>query len=490
MPAAVTIPAGDAAERTYAVVAKDTFEPGDVFSARMELVDGQGKVVASDFVVFRTLKTEVLIGAGDPDDYSTADDWVGAGGHNILNFVKVIGPPNTQHTVDLSARVSGSGGVTLSAATVTVTTGASSIGSASFEITGGAESSAPENVTVRAAARAGTSYLTSDETLTVVRFATETATFGDSPVPVNPARVNSRAHLVEGNLFAADTGKPSQSNDPLAPHNTDGPGSGTVAASTRSGVVGPDLSRSKKITPDRIEVTWARHVVQTIPGSGQIRSLARSTEADSGLRVSPPKNGLVPETADNLRVRDEGFPAMFDSASNTKVHYYLGHPTEHANLSLDVEFNHAPKILARPAAEVVLPLRIHLMRHQMPNGTFADHGVGLADVSGAPDSIINQVNTIWSQAGVRFNLVATGFIATTDPKKFDVVNGESDKTTTATFNDPNAIDAYFVNTLYYPGIPLLEPAGYDSGLAVIPSASTTPGVMVAAKLSPTLRGGT
>lgn len=278
-------------------------------------------------------------------------------------------------------------------------------------------------------------------------------------------------------LFAADVG------DSLDPNLTD------VGAS--SGLPGSNLTpnpiSSRKISVDKIEVTWGRYIVT----SSNVRSFTTSTIDPLGIEVSPMKNGfgkivggnLVEDSIkDNLRMRDNSFPAYFDNApAGSVVHYYLGHPTERVKPALWIDVNHAVRIDAKPVAPRTYTIAVHVIAYTPPGGTQQTTGIAVTDV----DAILSQVNSIWSQVGVKFALPTAGgrFMDqnTASIDRFDMIDGdlgtEADDLT-AEHQTP-LLDIYFVNSIRNP----------EAGGSYIPIEGTTrfpgmggkPGAIVAVR---------
>lgn len=397
-----------------------------------------------DYIRLSAVDVDVLIGASDGNDRSIHDDWVGAAEgtrtHRILNFVRIDGPSNVTVTVTPNWTVpSGSAGsITIEqSGPVQVSTGTSGSGAASFTIAGQARSASTENIVLRVF-RDGQPI--GSETMTVVQFAAETETYGASPIPVNPAIVTSTADNHRGNLFAADTGVRQSS-----------PGSNDWHQNSREGgAIKPGIHNSKKISPDKIEVVWGR--VFNPAGVGLSTPWLRtSEEAGSGLVVNPADKGLANNPADNLRVRDDGSwisPAMENSA--LPVHYMLGHPTQSVLPTMSVQSNYAIKIESQLRRPISFPIAVHTMRLLNQAGTV----IGQLNITPANvNSMVADLNTMWSQAGIEFTLSPGNRFEpqdTTFSNQFDVDDGlvgYSTDNVTAIRNVPNVIDIYFVRRI-------------------------------------------
>jgi hypothetical protein len=447
-------------------VAATLTDPSRLITLSVDLL-GSGNFAAADTVLVSGIKTSVLIGANDANDESLHDDWVGAvvGGdngfsHKILNFVRVQGVPNAGYEVNLDVKkpwaIQSISPISLSTTDLQITTDATGMGNASFVITGGYASARPEDVTVEASFNG---QALGSQTLTVIEFSTEKNTSGFSDFPVNPGIVNSKAALVGGNLFAADTG--------------DWQSSKVHSSDKKLSLVKPNLWASTKVKPEDIEVVWGR----TIGGAG----LVTSSASPNVLQVNPqnkgfPKSvpgapGIVPgyvednSINDNLRMRDVGFPAASDNSTSATVVYFLGHPTESASAALAITSNHSAEIDSKPLPEGVFAAHVHIMNDATVTPPLTP-SISAAEIA----TISAEVNALWSQAGIRFNFdtpVTTAGAA-------DIENSATnhvDQQTTAIGNAPHSIDVYFVRSIYS--------GNYDAGLTVLRKDFAFPGVLVA-----------
>jgi hypothetical protein len=451
--------------------------------------DGPANFVAADAVRFTAVDVDVLIGADDVTDTSLHDDWVGvdrgAGAplHTIQNFVTVQGPPSFKIdlTMHWSPAAQGSTGTIAidNIAARSLTTDQSGFASDKFLLRGSNGSSSTEDVRVLAW------YAGQDlgsETLTVVKFAPTPETYGKSAIPVNPAYVNSQAPAVGGNLFAADVGDSLDASITDVDTATLQPGAALV----------PNLGASPKISVDKIEVTWGRHIIT----NNGVRSLTTSSDDPIGIQVNPPNKGfgtyvagalVEGNVADNLRVRDNAFPANFDNAAaGSAVYYYLGHPTEKTAFELDIEFNHALRIDAQPVALQTYTIAVHVIDYVDPS-TNARSTTGIT--AGEVQTIIDQVNTVWSQAGVRFVLPVGALFMGQATGRLDFFDVEDDETAAGSSSDDltsspgfqtAALDIFFVNSITDPEV--LTSDKSQQGATVYPgSGRGLPGCIVAAR---------
>ncbi|HYO08360.1 MAG TPA: fibronectin type III domain-containing protein [Tepidisphaeraceae bacterium] len=472
-------------------------EKGDVMVFAHVDPDGDGPqgYVMMDSVQITVVDVDVMIGADDAGDASLADDWVGAPTagsarqHTILNFTRVTGPRDLEMELSVGPQANGpfNGGGSVELVGFnpdgTQQTGLpikdtlytdnhldpifgrwSDWGE--FFIEGVAVSNAPEDVRIDASF--GGQVLGS-ETLTVLKFGTETQTFGSSPVPLNPVHVNSVAHDFDGNLFAADAGPATYAGDTTG-HNTDYPGKNVKPA-----LVINEVPQSRKIAPGQIEVVWGREIAGT---------LVKSTDVKSPLKINPANNGTLPAQADNLRMRDVAFPAMYDNASNTNVLYHMGHPTERAQPSLSIFVNAAATIRATP----VLPRQFNIIAHIID---YVDPATGVRTATavtvGDVNAMVAQLNTIWSQVGISFSLRQTVTNATSNQNERDIEIGynmwqtTTNDDVTALQNSLNAIDVYFVNSIFAK-TNALGSGVFDNGNTVLPNQRATPGLIIAKTL--------
>src|SRR5439155_26649961 len=131
----------------------------------------------------------------------------------------------------------------------------------------------------------------------------------------------------------------------------------------------PNLSKSSKISPDKIEVVWGRRIRR--PDGSNLLGTSLDDEtlfvdpADEGLSSFVPPSGTTPgyyvednTGHDNLRLRDQGFPSDWDDEHN-QAFYYLSHPTEAKYTSLRYDSNYAAVIQAGVKPELVFPVALH-----------------------------------------------------------------------------------------------------------------------------------
>jgi hypothetical protein len=426
---------------------------------------GDGNFIGHDEVIVSAAKVDVLIGANDADDESLHDDWVGAIGngttHKILNFVRVHGPSGIPLNIDLVVKKPWqffASPISLSATNFSLTPDLSGVASASFLITGGYASAAPEDIMVQAVFD---KQVMGSQTLTVVKFSTEPETYGRSNIPVNPSAVSARALAWNGNVFGADTAP-----DAALPFNN--PHLSDVPYTT------PFLNASKKIKYSEIEVIWGRDHLGTKIKSGA---------ANSPLKA-PVDNGTLPAVADNLRIQDTMVNAAMESAGG-KVKYVLGHPTESVQPTLDVFGNNAASIEARVLVTRTFPVGVNVM--QLVNAAGVVLGtlpVTDADVT----EIFQTVNTILSQASLEFVMPAPnnpfGYlglpIQTTDPSYFDTTGNSFDNLITQ-YASAAHVDIFLVRTHVGGGV-----AGETVYPGQInPILNDDPGIVLSTLYSPT-----
>ena len=412
------------------------------FSVISEIL--KNKVVGSEHFTtensaFITPKVELLLGADNKDDISLHDDWVGekskTNSHKIQNFVKIDSSSNTTFNITLESKVDGTGSITIAPETLTITTDAQGIGVEKFIVTGGKLSSKTENIKVIAKMN---NTEVGSETLTVLRTQFFEVNDGKDPIPWDPINVNSFEHKNDGNLF----------------------GCHSSAVSDFAKFSLPDTKNSSKITPSKIEVLWAREI-----GKKLLDSLD-----DKGLKIAPANTDLMPEVKTNFRMRDTSFP----KGSNNKktVNYYFGHPTAHVENTLAIKSNHVDKITAYSVKHWKFPVQIHILS----SPTYP------ASVTSAQVTMMfKDVSTIWSQAGIDFDIKISSHTTTDDlmqvrSSKWPAVDHVDN--VTAINQAPKRIDLYFVDTIY-----ASNTNDQLNGITVLPSyydfRRGQPGVLVA-----------
>jgi len=431
---------------TYRVEGVD---PGEVVLA-LELA--QGESTLADTIKLNVLDVDLLIGAESETDTSTADDWVGANGHRIFNFVRVAGPPNTQIDVDLSfehapdpfdSTTLGEGSITILPALRRLNTGASGQASAGFEITGGQVSSFPEDVLVRA--KFG-NLVASEELMTVIQVELPEETDGRGSAPLNPAIVNSVEANVFGNLFGTTRRVPDPSNPQAHRPISDGPFA-----------LPPALDTSRKITPDVIEILWAREV------NGQIIDSVQ----DPGLVTPARARDRKPDTVTGFRMADTSLnPKLQD---NTMVRYFVGHSSSRRPEIPRIQLNNIGAIKAKVLQHQNRPVVLHIVQNPV-------QGPGLTPLQ--VQQMMVDVTTIWSQAGIGFTVQGPVIIHAGQP--LNLVNPGAiidSRRVTALAPTANAIDIYFVNTI---GLTL---GGTATGNTITPMqaflTNSNPGVLIA-----------
>jgi hypothetical protein len=454
-------------------------EKGDVHVTMYVDPDGDGEKLGytmADSVLLTVVNVDVMIGANDAHDRSSADDWIGAAGdgrtHSILNFLRLDGPPDLEMDFSVTRGAGGGGGVTLTAfnvnddgedvegpATGTLDTdrhtgpfGGADWGE--FFIEGGSVSGAPEDVRIEA--KYG-SQVFGSETMSVVRFSAESESYGKSDIPVNPAAVSARAVHWGGNVFGADVAAADQTlqGNPN-PYKSDTPW--TL----------PDLTSSRKISYGNIEVTWGRE-----HGTTKVRS------GTFGSSLQPPlDNGTSPTVADRLRIQDFGITPAMEAVGGT-VRYVLGHPTEASKAELDMFTNSAAEIGAKVLTPKTYPTFLNLM--QLTNA----NGVVLGDVfvsANDATEIFTAANKILSQAGIELQMPpASAPATTTDPTYFDVTGlaSTTGSVDNLIFDYKSAVvDIFIVRSIYDGTTPL-------TGTTIYPGMSTgwnkdAPGIVLAA----------
>jgi hypothetical protein len=290
-----------------------------------------------------------------------------------------------------------------------------------------------------------------------------------------------------GNLFAVDIGKPGFFLSSVA---TQSPESTHMTAEF-GGSLSPDITRSRKVGPTVIEGTWAR-LFNPLNAPGAAQTLVTSASGTE-LDVGPLDDATRQTGLDKLRMRDLGItPAM--EASELPVWYLFGHPTESVFAGLSIQNNYAAKVEARAAAPIKHPIAIHVLELQ----NVARAVVGSLGLTPTKDvqSMIEDLNTVWSQAGISFYVpIGLWFEpqVVTDKTRFEVDDGHKawEYTTnelTRINNTPYVIDIYFVNRIgddsgdgQYPGSTIFESMWwYDvtntrAGILVA-RQTTTPGV--------------
>jgi hypothetical protein len=344
--------------------------------------DGQNngtQFTASDSVCFTNVDVDVMIGANSANDDSLHDDWVGADGHKIYNYLRMQGPAGVaQHLTAFQVTPRG-GTVTLRPFTSggavdthkgTVPSDLVTGGSAPFLIIGGNVSAKADDVRINAGFKG---QIFGSESLSVLKFNPERENYGDSDTPVNPIAVSAGAVMWGGNVFGADV----EYNLAYA-HRTNRP------------ELTPALDTSHKLHYGDIEVVWGRV---------QNSTSVKSTATGSPLVVNPSFNGTKPQVNDNLRVRDTGITGQME-ANGAKITYVLGHPTESVITSLDIFANNAAKITAVPKSTITYPLGVSVMRLLAAgtNTVIGDLGITAADVT----EIVSRINTLWSQVSIEF----------------------------------------------------------------------------------------
>jgi hypothetical protein len=286
---------------------------------------------------------------------------------------------------------------------------------------------------------------------------------------VNPGIVDSAASQAGGNLFAADTGDRNKL--------------GSLSSDLLGGGVMPDLSSSKKISWSQIDVVWARQIT-TAAGANL---LTLSTDFGSSLDVAPTNDGAltyngvyVPnQQPDNLRMRDSGFPASEDGTGDT-VKYFIGHPSQAADPSLGIQQNWAAYVYTQAAAKLInVPVVVHVMQYTDAAGALHSTWLTPANVQ----DIINQANTVWSQAGINFVLLQPlRYDGNLGKGGFDVTVGNTDKTVVENnlnFSQ-NAVNLYFADTLYDPALAVPRSSPFIAGITIIPQGGESmPGSIVA-----------
>lgn len=455
---------------------------------------------------------DVLIGANDPDDRSLADDWVGAQSgastHTILNFVTLEAPSGVAVPVHLHGDRLATKGTTgtvsavssdfagTQAAWFTLTANTNGKDHKFFYIRGGAASDASDNISIAAdygqgpGMTAPTGVSIAAETVTVMKFSPERETGGQSPIPINPEVINSASTALGAAIFSADVGRDMYSDTSNNfYHSTDWLGGSILPSRTPAW---------RKFTLETIEVVWARQVVLTGP-SVTVRSTVKSTNSNA-LLVNPPQNGLPlgptgARPADNLRVQDLAFPTVFDDPKTTagvtdgRVNYLLGHPSEIADVSLDMTNNYAVGIEATPSPLITYNVSVHVLKYIDPiTGAPRSTGITQPDIP----QILSEVNLIWSQAGIRF-VMPTGSLywdqVTNAITDYDVKEGAFPATcsmddVTGWANTPN-LDIYFVNTVT--GNKALSGATLYPGFSNLGWSMGPPGVFVAKRLGNQVR---
>jgi hypothetical protein len=371
---------------------------------------------------------DLRLGAESKSDKSLNDDWVGADGHRILNFVKVYGPPDK--TVDImldyktrSDKEAGynqpsTASITINPTKLKVKTDSKGISTSHFEIKGGTHSEFTEDIIVRA--KVG-GKIVDKETLTVLKFNFEEKTDGKGHTPLNPAVVNSFEHKHGGNLFG--TTARTTGNFPISDF----------------GFTLPSLSGSPKINRDKIEVLWGRKV------NGQFKD----SDQDQGLVFKQKKaTDRKPLEITNLRLWDKSLPRTI--ADNTVVTYYLGHRSSKHRIIPDLQKNNVGSIKAHVLPHLNFAVVAHILKGPTKNA-----GLTKAQVK----SMMEDVNKIWSQAGVGFKVrniilekqTSDDLLDVTTSSKMGAGSGESGDVTDINPNGgktPAAIDIYFVNTIY------------------------------------------
>ena len=462
--------------------------------------DGQGPLTFTDSDVVRltVVDVDLLLGASDADDYSLHDDWVAARDsitsrtHTILNFVRVNGPAGLTLPITVSSTAKAGGGSieivdpkNKSVGPVSGSLTLNSLGTdnGQFFVRGGGVSAKTEDIMVEAAYM-GQTFGT--ETMTVVKFSAEEETHGFSPVPVNPVGVNNVSSQFDGNVFAVDVGgigpqltgtTYDQSN-----HSSDSAGGGLT----------PIINSSSKINPAVIEVTWGREITKTSGGAGS--EVITSKSDPNSLTINPENKGFTKDVDDNLRVRDEAFPSepsYYIDAKNTHVHYHMGHPTESVKPELAIQSNYAASVDATPMFDLSFRIALHFVNYIDPaTGAVSSTTLSPAD----KDALVAEVNTVWSQAGIRFICTVNNTINTGNKDFFDVVDAPTIEE--STYDDvlklaqTTSIDIYVVNSIKIPGGWFSDPEsaagtteypGFNEGLI--------PGAVIATRYEDFVNGG-
>lgn len=239
-----------------------------------------------------------------------------------------------------------------------------------------------------------------------------------------------------------------------------------------------------KINWDQIDVVWARQIT-TAAGSNL---LTLSSDSGSALDVAPTNDGAVTysngnwipnQQPDNLRMRDDGFPASEDGTGDT-VKYFLGNPSQAAASSLGIQQNWAAYVYAQATAKPInVPVVVHLMQYTDATGALHSTWLTPANVQ----DIINQANAVWSQAGINFVLLQPlRYDGNLGKGGFDVTVGNTDANVVGNnlnFN-PNAVNLYFADTLYDPSLAVPGSSPYIAGVTIFPqSGAPQPGSIVA-----------
>ena len=382
--------------------------------------DGAGPAgfVAADAVRLTSVDVDVLIGADDANDVAVNDDWVawdsrdeiGGNLQKILNFLRVQGPPSFQLSLfpDWTSEQGATGTIAIEQPdALTVAVDANGIGSAEFTLAGGMASTTSEDVRITAA-YVGQVFAT--ETMTVLSLKFFEETHGYSSIPVNPAVLDLTDP--RGNLFGVSRTK-----------RTDG----------ASGIPSPakfsttDLSQSRKISPNRIEVLWGRR-----DGAG----VFRDSWGDATLEVAPPDDDVEDYEPTGFRMRDRG--PKFGGAL---TRYFIGHPSSRMKPALRLDSNYAASIDADGGeAHVTVPVFVHLV-----SGPTMNSGLTADDVA----DLMSEVNTIFSQVGRSFQVVGTR----NEPQQTDGLLDVDDDTNetsevTAINPKPDAVDLYFVSKIF------------------------------------------
>ena len=387
-----------------------------------KLSKGKGEPVWR--LALSTPKVDLLLGADDKDDVSLHDDWVGekskTNGHKIQNFVKIDSSPNTTFNITLESKVDGTGSITIAPETLTITTDAHGIGVEKFIITGGKLSSKTENIQVIAKMN---NTEVGSETLTVLSTQFFEVNDGKDPIPWDPININSFEHKNDGNLFGCHHGSTSD----FAKFSL------------------PDTKNSSKISPSKIEVLWAREIWKKLLDSID----------DKGLKIAPAKTDLMPEVKTNFRMRDTSF--LKGSDNKKTVNYYFGHPTTHVGKTLAINSNYVDKTTAYSVKHWKFPVHVHIL-------SSPTYSAGV--ISAQITTMFKDVSTLWSQAGIDFNIKISTHTVTDDlmwvrSSNHRIVNKVDD--VTATNQDSKRIDVYFVDSL------IADDDSELNGVTVIPS---------------------
>jgi hypothetical protein len=238
---------------------------------------------------------------------------------------------------------------------------------------------------------------------------------------------------------------------------------------------------SRKISPDNIEVVWAREI---LAGGTPVIPLAKSGD-DAALQVSPFYNGATGLYTDNLRLRDVGFPQEYDG-SNADVRYYLGHPTEAAKASLGILLNHAGRLDAKASSKRQYSVSFTRLQTTHGPGPYVT-GITTADVQ----QMLTIINRVWSQVGVEFAHFNASQVAQEIIVPGDLFFAEADETDEGSTHDDitdqrvtPAIDIYFAHSLFDPNWGSVED-GWNAGETFFPGMGRgdAPALVIAAYLS-------